>query len=226
MAQPPETPYTESRRMKIVVGVLVPILSVILGAVGSYIFNQYVNRVRVLDVSVRPSDRLFSRAELPEQGAKVSASGNDVFSCLDITIFNDTDQDFEDVPAKLYFLNAKGEHVRPVLIELRTAPALFSQNITPSTVPAKFDGIPLTLKVVNRRKSVFSGDYYFEGPQPPTAYAEVFKKGLDIEVDGRLGGASIEYLISPWLVMACTAVLTFVVGMVFVQLRPLLRRHR
>jgi hypothetical protein len=192
-----------------------PVLVAILASVITFLWMQYNGRVRSLSYTVTTASGLFQRPQLPGKEIKLLVDGRPVenISTISLALFNLTDQDYDNVPLVVTFVNEDGTQPRPIFASAISWPdgLVQSPQTQPTSAPATSLRYQYTLDVVNRGdKSVWMGTYTFEGNKAPTLRLGILKKGLTAKVVEVGGKETPTSLIPPWeTVLICIGAVAF-----------------
>jgi hypothetical protein len=158
------------------------VTSVVLTAFITLWITEWSGRLRTLGYYYNPSSAIISKPQLSGKQVKVFVDNKplDNISSVFVAIFNQTDQDYEDVPIEIAFSPINGKPPQLIQVTTQTSPE-FYENMS---LPLPTDGslhFGYRMKVMNRSSSAaLQSSYYFEGDQAPQITVSVLKKGLTI----------------------------------------------
>ena len=176
------TEKTESKRFKWST-LLVPVVCSLITAFITYNVQQYSGRLRTLKYVKQVSAGIIKRPELNGRNLKLMLDDRpiDNVSTATISVFNTTDQDFEDVLLEVVF-SGDGKS-KPVLIQpkIQQPPEAY-EEVKLADRGDNALRLAYKVKIANRsNQAIFSGDYIFEGEKAPTVEVGVQKRGLGLE---------------------------------------------
>jgi hypothetical protein len=151
--------------------------------IGKGYYDRYAGRIQELPYYVSSVPGLLKKPDLAGKKLVLMVDGQPAenLSTVSVSVFNNSDTDFDDLPLILIFTNPDGSIPKQIQ-QIVHAPAgwLDPPPTQPATIPV---GNPtelrFTLKVANRNKeAIFRGDFTFEGEQAPTLKVTAVKKGV------------------------------------------------
>jgi hypothetical protein len=177
------------RRFRWLSQVWVPILCVVVASAATALFTLWITewsgRLRVLQYYASSASGLISKPELSGKQIQVLMDGKaiDNISQVAVSLFNTTDQDYEDVPVEVVFSSPNGGQISLIQVNISTEREFYEEV----PLPASRDGtlrFQYKFPVVNRsatNRAFFVANYFFVGDTAPTMNLNVIKKGLTVQ---------------------------------------------
>lgn len=145
-----------------------PLITLLIGSLATFLWTRYSNRVRQLDYYV--------------SGLPVGNTNPPSLSVVAVSLFNKSDQDFADVVVDVTFSTKDGSKPKLTQSQATTPPA--QTPSLPQTRPAiSYDSalhLQYLMKIANRSdKPIWFANYTFENATAPDVELNVIQKGLE-----------------------------------------------
>lgn len=165
------------RRFKLA-GLIVPFITLVLGAAIGYGITVYNGRMRVLRYAVSSTSALFPKPEIEGRKLAITLDNKPIDNVSSVTVFiGNADQDYNDVPVHLRFAPVDGQP--PKIIQVK--PKLTPEEFEKFALADMGDGsvrMGYKIHVWNRGK-VIQFDCLVEGPKAPDASVTTLAKGVE-----------------------------------------------
>jgi hypothetical protein len=182
------------KRSELVGSLTVNLLVALISIALTYGLTQYGGRVRVLEYYAPVQSGVFNRPDLKDLKILVKNLPVQNLSTVGLSLYNRTDQDYENVELLVDFVSSDGYQFS--LLQLTEEDSVPNVEVKSPAVgeargPSSRDSVPANvtdlhfhynLKVANRstNEPIFKVDYIFASVKAPTMRVRALKKGLAV----------------------------------------------
>jgi hypothetical protein len=169
---------------------ILPTIVALFAAYAAFYLSTSVDRrQRTLMYELRPMSGIFTKPDLGRNKVEIQVGGKTVenISSVRITLYNDTDEDFEQLPIVALFKSPSGQPLKPMQARIIIPPNPAEYKVlSPATQPnGTADDVQryeYNVKVANRSSSpIFDAEFLFEGSIAPQTTVSIEKKGVRAE---------------------------------------------